>query len=179
MEESLIRIGELSWTEVLSRWREGEASLPRWIEHYMNRGFGSWDEWRANTVHDLHGDKLAWELFEAQDPSVVADFFAGPFRAWQKKYYAGPRMLRFKDLVQDPALRKEAIVREMMERFPQEVFLVTLRTPEGIVVIEGMHRACALAIMDAEGRLPKTRITVALASFPGELPDMGQTDSPT
>lgn len=177
--DPLIPVRPLSWKEVFSIWRDGEARLPRWVQHYTKRGFSSWDEWRTHTVRDLHCEALSWELFEVSDPAAAEDFFAGPFRAWQAKYYDGAHIMRFRDLAMIPALRSEKIVLEMGEHFPGEAYLVGLRTKEGIVIVEGMHRACALAVAAREGRSLDTHVFLALAPFEGEIPTMGQADSPT
>ena len=173
-------IRPLSWADVFSLWRDGESHLPRWIEHYRNSGFASWDDCRSNTLKDLCHQDLEWTLFELVDPvSHVPDFIGGPFRPWIARYYDGAKSRTFREIVKNPALRANPIVREMVANFPTETYIVGLRTGAGIVVIEGMHRCCALAIASEDNASIDAKVFIALARYPGEVPEMGRATSPT
>jgi len=173
-------IKPLSWADVFSLWRDGESLLPRWIEHYRKSGFASWDDWRANTLRDLHQQSLTWTLFELIDATLhVPDFIGGPFRPWIAKYYDGARSRAFREIVKSPALRSNPIVREMVADFPKETYIVGLQTEAGIVVIEGMHRCSALALAAESNARIDAKVFIALAPYSGEIPEMGRANSPT
>lgn len=170
----------LSWADVFSLWRDGESHLPRWIEHYRESGFGSWDDWRSNTLKDLHQQGLDWRLCELMDPVLhVPDFIGGPFRPWIARYYEGAESRTFREIVTSPALRANPIVHEMMANFPRETYLVGLLTRAGIVVIEGMHRCCALALAAETNTTIDSKVSIALAPYSSEIPEMGRATSPT
>ena len=178
--EFLRPIKTLSWADVFSLWRDGESQLPRWITHYRNSGFASWDAWRTNTLRDLHHQDLAWTLFELIDPTAhVPDFIGGPFRPWITRYYEGAKSRTFREIVQNRALRSNPIVHEMLANFPKETYLVGLETAQGLVVIEGMHRCCALALAAESNAAIESRVFIALAPYSGEIPEMGRANSPT
>jgi hypothetical protein len=173
-------IRDLTWEDVFDFWRKGEAHIPRWIEHYKSGGYNSWDEWREHTLSNFPYRNLDWKLFEVKDPiQTIPSFFAGPFRAWKAKYYDGNNAVTFADLAKNEELQNSQIIREMVSNFPNETYLLGLQTNKGIVIIEGMHRCCALAIAGRNGKLIQTKVFIALAEFKGELPKMGQANSPT
>ena len=179
-DEFLKPVKTLSWSEVFSIWRDGESFLPRWIAHYRNSGFASWDAWRTNTLKDLRYDGLSWVLFEIVDPlRHVPDFLGGPFRAWIAKYYDGRDSPAFREIVKTPALRGNQIVQEMAAQFPHETCIIGLQTDRGIVVIEGMHRCCALALVAETTQRIDSKVLIALARYSGEVPEMGRANSPT
>jgi hypothetical protein len=173
-------IKEMSWADVFSLWRDGESHLTRWIDHYRNSGFASWDAWRTNTLRDLHYQGLNWTLFELIDPPLhVPDFIGGPFRPWIARYYQGAKSRTFREIVTSPALRGNPIVREMEANFPKETYIVGLQTGPKITVIEGMHRCCALALAAENNAKIDAKVFIALAPYSGELPEMGRATSPT
>ncbi len=172
--------GPLTWADVFSLWRDGESKLPHWIEHYTKSGYSSWDAWRTNTLRELDCRDLKWKLFEITDPSrLVPNLLGGPFRPWITRYYEGVKHRTFRELAKHPAVRENASIREMLKTFPRETYLVGLRTHRGIIIIEGMHRCCALAIAAENGQAIESRVFIALADFEGELPEMGRANSPT
>lgn len=173
-------IKPIGWNDVFSLWRDAEANLPRWIEHYKTRGFGSWDKWRAHTLKDLSYENLAWKLFEVKNPiETVPHFFGGPFRAWIKKYYHGNHESSFAEIIKNQDLAQSQIVQEMFENFPLTTYLVGIQNKKRIVIIEGMHRCCALALANLKKKEIKTKVFLSLAQSTEDLSEMGQVDSPT
>lgn len=176
----LLPVRAMTWADVFSLWRDAESNLPRWVEHYRKSGFASWDDWRTHTIKDLNYRGLEWTLFEVIDPlKHVPDFVGGPFRPWIAKYYEGAKSKTFRELVKHPAVRENEIVREMVEHFPEETYILGLQTDRGIVVLEGMHRCCALALAAEAGQTIDSRLFLALAPYSGEIPEMGRPNSPT
>ncbi len=179
--QSLHFIKSLPWEEVFSLWRAGEANLPRWIEHYKAGGFSSWDEWRMkDTLQDLHPARLTWNLFSIEDPvATVPHFFGGPFRSWMKKYYEGASDRTFAEIIKYPELQNSDVVQRIIKDFPKETYLIGLRTSEGIVIIEGMHRSSALALAALKNIPIDAHVFLALADYAGEIAPRGHEDSPT
>ena len=173
-------IKNLAWNDVFNFWREGEAYIPRWIQHYKAGGYKSWDEWRKHTLSDLSYKDLHWELFEVENPmQTVPNFFGGPFRAWKARYYGRNSTVTFADLAKNEELKNSQIIREMVSNFPDKTYLIGLEANKEIVIIEGMHRCCALAIAKQNKKPIKTKVFLASAKLSGELPEMGQANSPT
>jgi hypothetical protein len=173
-------IKDLSWVDVFDFWRKGEENIPRWIEHYKSSGYNSWDEWREHTLSNLPYKDLCWKLFEVDNPiQTVPNFFGGPFRAWKARYYGGNNTVTFADLAKNEELQNSQIIREMISNFPDKTYLIGLEANKEIVIIEGMHRCCALAIAEQDKKPIQTKVFIALAEFNGELPEMGQANSPT
>lgn len=176
----LKHIKSLTWDDVFAIWRNNEKNIPRWIDHYRGRGFSSWDEWRRNTLNDFNISALSWKLFEIVSPrEEIPQFLGGPFRAWVRKYYRGKKVTSFSEIVRVNGFERNAIINEMLSNFPAETYFVGLDVGAGIVILEGMHRGCALALAKQEGKAIKTRAFIALAEFSGEIPEMGKSDSPT
>lgn len=173
-------IKNLAWNDVFNFWREGEVYIPRWIEHYKTEGYKSWDKWRKHTISNLPYKDLDWKLFEVEDPiQTIPEFFGGPFRAWKARYYNGNDTVTFSDLAKNKELQASQIIQEMIINFPNKTYLIGLETNNGITIIEGMHRCCALAIAKQNKKPIKTKVFLASAKLSGELPEMGQANSPT
>jgi hypothetical protein len=169
----------LTWEEVFVMWEEEEAHLPRWIEHYTKRGFGSWKEWRESSVENLHPGNLKWALFAVTDNSMIQVFYAGPFRAWQNKYYGRDDIIRFDRLAENPGLQNDTNIEGLMNAFPKESTLVGLQQDGKIIVIEGMHRCSAIAVAFKKDLPINAKLFIALADFNDPLPRLGQANSPT
>lgn len=178
---NLREIKTLTWDEVFSLWRDNEATMPHWIEHYKKSGYSSWDEWRQHSIQNLDLQLLNWKLFEILNPAKsVSEFYSGPFRAWIKNHYDGKRIVKFSQLAEDNAIRNSITTKQILESFPDNSALIGLNTAEGIVVIEGLHRSCALAVAAVSGIKIPAKLFLALADFRDtEIPIMGKEDSPT
>ena len=177
---ALTEIGPTSWEEVFSIWRNGEANIPRWVDHYERRGFDSWDEWRKSTIQDLKAEKLNWKIYRLHDSQkAVPHFYGGPFRAWMQKYYGGSPIAPFSEIIEHEEVQKSQLVREMIENFPKKTTLIGLLADDKVVILEGLHRCSALAVAAQKGMKIKTEAYILLAEFSQEIPIMGQVDSPT
>ena len=191
----LIKLHPLPWDEVFSIWRETEANLPRWIEHYQKRGFNSWDEWRRDDVKGLEPEKFSWALYRVEQPALaIPSFRGGAFRSWIKNTYPSCPSFRlhadespyragelppFSEIVTVETVQKSDLVNAIMENPPQATTLIGLSTDDGIVILEGMHRCCAFTLMSTPSKLIPTEIQIALADFSGRaIPVSGQKTSP-
>jgi len=173
--EDLRFLNDISWREVFSAWRDQESMLPKWIEHYTQRGFHSWDSWRNSSVEVLHPENLSWKLYEITDPvKTVPNFYIGPFRSWIKKYSIA-KPTTFHELVEHQQFQEE----KKTGPFPEATMLVGLQNEGRIIIIEGVHRCCALAVAQKQNISIKLKVFLACADFKDELPQLGQEGSPT
>lgn len=169
-------IRPLGWNEVFEFWRGNEAGNPDWVKVAQDRGFDSWEEWRRTYVAPFRLEEREWTLHRVTDPMVsVPKFHGGPFRGWIEKIYgdAGPTPT-FEEVAKRPAAQENGRVLSLLESFPAETTITGVRTPQGIVVLEGTHRCAAIALAKAGGKTIRTDLTIALGSaLPGDLPIVG------
>ena len=174
-------ISPLTWQEVFGIWEKIEGPLPHWIEHYKKRGFASWKEWRTRSTAPIHPETLTWELYDIVEPmKSIPSFRGGPFHSWINNIYEGVEMPPFSEIVKNETIRSRIHQSGFIERFPSKTTLTGLRWGPDIVVIEGMHRCCTIALATQEGRSIPAQVSIALASFPfPAIPFLGHPDSPT
>lgn len=174
-------IKSMTWEEVFESWEEGEADLEHWIEHYKKRGFHSWKDWRSNSIKDLNLEKMSWKLYEITDPlKNVPLFHGGPFRAWIKNIYQGSETPMFSKIVNNHEIKSSIEINQILKNFPKNNVLVGLATKEGVVIIDGMHRCCAIALAAQRNQNLETEIFIAIANFPEDkVPLLGNANSPT
>jgi hypothetical protein len=169
----------LTWDEVFRIWESLEAHLPHWETLYKGRGWSSWQEWRTKTLAaGFRLPELSWTLGRIPDPmAIIPTFRGGPFRSWIDKAYGGRHSPTptFAELAGTEFVRAHDVIRQISEAFPERTTLIGLKTADGIVVVEGTHRSCAIALAAAEGRSVKSEVHIALAEYPfGPLPILGQ-----
>lgn len=170
----------ITWEDTLKSWAKEEANLPHWIEHYKERGFKSWEEWRKDSIKNLTPEELDWKLFEVLEPTETIPYFhAGPFRAWIKKYYGNKAMPPFIELAKNLEIQDDPNINEIIQKFPKESALLGLIKDDKIVIIDGLHRSLALAVAHEKGINIKAKVFITLAEFSREIPMLGQINSPT
>ena len=127
-------------------------------------------------VHEMGIDKLIWSLYEVQRPfETIRAWKGGPFPNWLKYYYAplgkdAGNLPTFTELTTHPGIRNHYVIRSLIDNFPKAITLTAIKTIQGIVVFDGMHRACAMTISHSQGRPVDTTVSVALAEINGNLP---------
>ncbi len=166
----LSHLKTLSWEDVLDIWRKGEEGLEHWIKFWEEKGFSSWREWRQQYIDYLELDKIAgWHLYKINNPmKSVPSFRGGPYVSWRERHYKDGTFATFREIVQHPHIRNHDVVNEMIEHFPEETHFVGLITEQGVVIIEGMHRCCALALAAEKKKNIQTNAVVALAEVSAE-----------
>lgn len=175
---SLKYLRPLKWRDIFDVWREGESHQKMWREHWQARGFSSWEEWRENYVAPLVPEELDWNLFEIKDP--LQEFlliYGTPTRGWIAKCYGGETTKQLKDVFSHPIITNNKKIKEIAEDFPENTMLTGIINDQRIVLVEGMHRACALAIMAREGKQFRGDVKIALAEFSGQIPSLGKGDN--
>jgi hypothetical protein len=164
----------MKWVEVFDSWRKGEAWQESWKKHWEERGFDSYDEWRTAYAAPLTPEKLKWSLYEIVDPLANFPFIYGvPSDAWVKKAYGGETTKQLKEILDLPIVKDNPKVLDIKKDFPKVTMMTGLIYADKIILVEGMHRACALAGWEKVKPL-KSKITIALAKWnEKEIPIIG------
>lgn len=175
---NLEKIKDLTWPEVVEIWRASEEGLEHWRKYWMAKGFVSWQAWREKTHENLRGAELSWALYRVPNPLFeIPNWRGGMFHSWAKWFY--PSFLeqppRLKDVLAHPGVQNHWFIREIARQFPHTTVISAIQSPGGdIVIVEGMHRACALALAAQDKISVQSEVTVALAYWPfGGLPRLG------
>lgn len=170
--KSLEYINDIEWKDIFAVWRSGEAYQKDWKEHWLARGFESWDDWRENYVAPLEPNKHLWKIYHINSPSQDMRLMYGvPSRGWQEKCYGGEITKMIKDILMHPLVTENKKVELIKRNFPFQTMLTGVVHEGKIVLIEGMHRALALSqgINDYDGD-----VVIALTNYEGELPSIGR-----
>lgn len=170
---SIVYIKPLLWKEVFDTWRELEEWQESWKQHWTERGFDSWDEWRKAYAAPLHLETLNWELYKVTNPLKDFPFIYGtPTKTWIEKAYNGETTKQLKDIVHLPIVTENDKILDIKKDFPKETMLTGIVHDDKIIFIEGMHRACAIATWNNE--TPFTgNVTIALAQWNNPIPAIG------
>lgn len=161
-----------TWPEVFAGWREREAKNPAWIRTATEiKGWSDWESWRQHTVSQMRLDERAWTVYELSDPMTeIPAMLAGPYSGWQKRFPV-PNVGTFADLansLKDAAeFSANKTIQNLWKGFPAETGLIGLRWPdEKIVLVEGHHRAMAVALAAHDGRtMTFGKVRIALADL--------------
>jgi hypothetical protein len=181
MDERIKLIRQCEWEEVFLAWYKNEGETPHWGQLAKERGFASWADWRINGyARRFECEKAKWGFYEVSNPSqVVLSWFGGPFRTWIERHYGGQKVKSFSELSFQPDITELPVIGEMMNNYPKESIITALELVDTrIFVIEGMHRACALAVMARERKRYPGKLIFAIGrSQMSELPAVGQNTS--
>ncbi|MFH1509205.1 MAG: hypothetical protein ABIE68_03510 [bacterium] len=171
-DENIKEVKSLTWDEVFEFWRGNEADSPAWEKHYKSRGFNSWEEWRETYAKRFKCRDKKWGLYKVVEPlKSVPEFFGGPFSGWTKLYYNGAKERTFSELAENKEIQANGIVNRLIKDFPEETIITAMRVKnEKIVVIEGMHRCLALAMMAKNNKHHSGKVLLALGESDEELP---------
>jgi hypothetical protein len=172
---SLEFVGPLKWPEIFNAWRAGEAHQESWKKHWEKRGFSSWEEWRKNYAEALDPKKLDWFLYDVKNPVQDFPLFYGvPSRGWIKKAYGGETTKQLKEIANLPIVKDNPKISDIQKNFPLQTLFTGILKDDKIILIEGMHRACALAGWN-NPLPPQSKIQIALALWDKEkIPILGK-----
>lgn len=170
---SLVHIKPVSWKEVFDTWRKSEAWQDSWKQHWIEHGFDSWDEWREAYATPLHPETLSWELYRITSPTKDLPFFYGtPTKAWIEKAYDGVTTKQLKCISHLPIITENQKILAIKKDFPKETTLAGIIHDGKIVLIEGMHRANAIATWNPE--IPFVgSVSIVLAQWEDSIPALG------
>ena len=168
----------ITWGKVFGFWRTNEASQPDWIRTYQEKGFNSWDDWRNTHAEQLKCKELEWHLYELTDSlKNVPSFYGGPFRTWIKYYYDRKETCRFSELANLEKIKSNKRVNSLVNNFPKETIIIGLALKNKIIIIEGMHRCCAIALINKNKKEFQSKIKIALAEYPEKnIPLIGKAN---
>ncbi len=171
---SLKLVGPISWENIFKKWKELEARQKSWKEHWESRGFSSWDEWREDYVNPLKPNDLPWFLYQITNTLGVLPYFYGvPSKTWVEKAYDGQKTRQLKDILNLTMVKEHPKIIDMRKKFPKKTMLTGIVYQNKIVLVEGMHRSCALAGWDLKIPL-KSEVTIALTLWgKTEIPILG------
>lgn len=99
----------------------------------------------------------AWAEYELTDPmAIIPAMLVGPYSGWQGRFPM-PNTHTFADMIAIPAQATEwsnrADIVELGNIFPSPTTMIGLRRLDGrIVLLEGHHRATAMALAAAQHR---------------------------
>jgi hypothetical protein len=179
MKDKRIRlIRRCGWEEIFLEWYKNEGEMPGWINLAKERGSASWAEWRLKGYAERFDCRNArWGFYEIFNPGeVVLSWFGGPFRTWIERHYDKEKTKTFAELAVRPDIINLDAIKSMMADYPKNSVITALELADGrIFVIEGSHRACALALMAKQKKLfPKKLIFAIGKSKLSELPPVGK-----
>ncbi len=166
------------WEEIFLIWYENEGKDTHWTELAKERGFFSWADWRIRGyARRFKCAEAKWGLYEIENPSeIVPNWYGGPFRTWIERHYDGGEARTFGQMANQSDIFDNLKIKSMVEGYPAESIIIALRLKDGkIVVIEGSHRSCALAVMAQKRKKYQGKLIFAIGeSELSELPEAGQ-----
>ncbi len=164
-------LGRISWAKLWRAWEQREAKQPGWIRHYRQRGYPSWRAWRTKAYAKLRPGQRPWTLYAVSHPEQsVPTWFGGPFKGWRKHYRGRP--VTFRTLAGRRSIQTHGKILSLVRHFPPTTQLLGAVWRGRIVVIEGMHRATAIALAARKKRRLTTKMTIAITPVFGRLPDL-------
>lgn len=169
-------VKDLTWEDVFEIWRQNEEGRQNWIEHFQSRGFKSWEEWRKTYVKPLGLPNRQYKLYSVINPEqTVLTFHGGPFRSWTERFYGDTHVPTFAEFASLSQIQEHPGIQEIMNNFPTDTVVTGVTTDDGVVIVEGMHRCCAVALAARQGRRIASGFHIALADYkPGVLPMVGR-----
>lgn len=162
----------IPWPEVNRLWQRQERRSG-WAKHYRGQGYRSWQEWRNAGFRPFRPHRRAWSLYEVSQPlQTIPRWYGGPFRGWKGIHYRGRSTASFAELAIRPKILRHPKVRGLLRQFPKNSLMIGAMIGRRLYILEGMHRACALALAAQQGRPVRARITIALTRLRQPLPDL-------
>lgn len=173
----LVTIGrKISYDDVMSDWMEREEAT--WGEFAKNRGYDSVREWRESYLENF-GLLGLDNWFEAEVKDLVEfmkNLYIGPYNGW-RDYYGNDRdNATFVGNLDNPrgieekgTIRENEKVNEFVNNFEDETCLIAVYDGIKYCLIDGHHRASALAVMIDEGKdLSGISVNLKLLDFSGD-----------
>jgi len=153
-------IKDISWAEVNKNWKDSEDN-EIWQDFYRAKGFNTWEEWREPRIKMLKLENREWNL-EGTDRVIeeVRGMVCDATTRWAD-FYKDRNDSTFEKLKDHEFFAKHKKVVEMRENFPNGSQIIGLRNQGKIIVVDGHHRATALAGMDKNVSDPKVNFAIA------------------
>jgi len=168
-------IGPTIWDYIFDEWRKGEEYQKSWQEHWEERGYASWNEWRTAYVAPLQPEKLEWFLYEISNPTeILPEFYGVPSKTWVEKAYGGETTKKLKDIAHLSIIAENEKIKDIIKNFPEETLLTAILQDDKIILVEGMHRANALVNWNLP-EPPKSKVLLAITEWNKEIPILGSS----
>ncbi len=167
---ALREIGSLSWERIFNQWRYAEMWQEGWRALWKEEGFNSWDAWRNDYIAPLAPKEKKWTLYHIDDISVIKDFYGVPTRIWVRECYGGETTLPLHTVVQTPFVKNDQKIAMLRKSFPTTIMITGVINEKRIVLVDGMHRSCALTQCILDKSVPTTSVCIALAPHDDVLP---------
>ena len=168
---SLQYVHDICWRDVFAVWRSHEAYQKDWEEHWIERGFDSWDAWRTNYIAPLEPTVRQWGIYRIENLSYDISLMYGvPSRGWQQTCYGGERTKMIADILVHKVVAENVKIHNVLHRLPYQTMLMGIVHEERIVLVDGMHRACALA---QSTKNFVGDVVIALTEHDGDIPLIG------
>lgn len=174
-------LGETDWSEIFKVWQANEGIMPSWQElATKQKGYKSWEEWRTAWVKNFDAQSRQWFRYEIIDPiKIVPNFYVGPTKAWQGNFMEKKiGKNTFSDLVGRVVFHYKK-VGGILKNFPEKSEFIGVCLPGNkVVLIEGHHRASAIAVSAKNGteisfkQLPTISLTFFQAGEENLLDDL-------
>lgn len=169
---------DTTWEEVFNGWRGREASNPAWIACATKvKGWPDWESWRRFTASQIDAESRVWKIFKITDPmKEIQEMFIGPFSGWQSRII-NKNNTTFRELIDIPEQYHHFSTHDGVVSilkglpFTTEFIGILREDRDKIVLLEGHHRATAIAIVAKEKRqidFENVNITMALARLPAD-----------
>ncbi len=116
-------------------------------------------------LRPYHPETLEWFLYRITDPlATVPGLFGVPAKNWIEGAYDGEITKRLRDIIHLPIVSENGKIDAVREHFPKKVMLVAFLHEKRIILVEGMHRSCAMATWDPA--IPfQGEVTIAIAPW--------------
>lgn len=166
----------ISWEDIFAVWRVSEAYQKSWEEHWVERGFDSWEAWRKNYIKSIKPEQKKWFVYRIENPLENMQFIYGtPTRGWIKKCYNGEITKQISEILTHPIITENDKVAKIRQNFPYQTMITGIVSEGKVVLVEGMHRVVTLALMGKNGEKYEGDIVIALAEQERILP-LGKGD---
>ncbi len=172
--KSLEYIHDRSWDEIFSVWRSYEAYQKSWKNHWQEREFNSWDDWRKDYISSISPENKKWSIYRINNISDVSNFYGVPSRGWIEKCYNGEVTKKLSEISDHPVIKNNDKIDAIKNNFPYQTMLTGVVNENKIILVEGMHRALALARIAGDGLKIEGDMIIALAEHKGEIPKLGK-----
>lgn len=178
ISRDVMKLGsKISYEDMMDEWmiREGES----WLEYAKGRGYDSVREWRESYLKSFGLMECdSWYNAEVYDNvEFLEHLYMGPYKGWMK-YYGGnrdeSRFIDCLDTVTDyedykATIRNNSKVQGFVDDFVPETTFIVGYDGERYCLIDGHHRASALAIKYLDGEdISDIEIKLKLLDLRGE-----------
>lgn len=134
-------IKSISWQEIFSLWKKQEAGI--WDAAIASKNVETWEEWRSIYFSGLNLETKNWQLFEVESEDVKY-FQCGLFPRW-KEFAESVQSRKIADIARISFFESYEKIKKIQEDFPEHSLLIGLKNGENVILLEGHHRAVAMA----------------------------------